>query len=121
MSQYDAAATPMYNAFLNKPDATPYVCRPAQINLMAKNTPKSYGAKQSRQMDFSEPDNLTAKQVDNLNRILWHSVKGAATPYPAPVHRALIAPGGQSVIGSHNARTMGKEREERKGRERDAD
>ena len=83
MSQYDAAATPMYNAFLNTPDATPYVCRPAQIDLMAKNTPKSYGAKQSRRMDFSKPDNLTAKQADSLNRILWHSVKGASTPYPA--------------------------------------
>ena len=110
MSEYDAAATPMYNAFLNKPDTTPYVCRPAQVNLMAKNTPKSYGAKQSSRMDFSKPDQLTAKQVDSLNRILWHSVKGTAAPYPAPVHRALLASSGQSVLGVH---TDGDEEEKR--------
>ena len=98
MSEYDAAATPMYNAFRSKPDTTPYVCRPAQVDLMAKNTPKSYGAKQSSRMDFFGPDHLTAQQVDSLNRILWHSVKGAGTPYPAPVHRALLAMGGQSVL-----------------------
>jgi YVTN family beta-propeller protein len=90
MSQYDAAATPMYNAFTNIPDLTPYKALPAQTDVMAKNTRLAYGAKQSQQMDFSGPDRLTAVQVDQLNRILWHSIKGTKTPYPSPVHRALL-------------------------------
>ena len=65
MSQYDAAATPMYNAFTNKPDLTPYTARPAQADVMAKNARLAYGAKESQRMDFSGPDRLTAVQVDS--------------------------------------------------------
>ena len=45
MSQYDAAATPMYNAFQNKPDFSPYVCLPARTDVMAKNGQTAYGAR----------------------------------------------------------------------------
>ena len=96
MSQYDAAATPMYHSFTNKPDLTPYKALPAQTDVMAKNTRLAYGAKQSQQMDFSGPDRLTAVQVDQLNRILWHSVKGVHSPYPSTVHRALLTASGQT-------------------------
>ncbi len=89
MTQYDAAATPMYSLFSAKADLTPYTALPAQVDLMARNAATAYGAQESKQMDFSEPDRLTAKQVIALNRILWHSIKGAATPYPAPTRRAL--------------------------------
>lgn len=91
MSQYDAAATPMYRSFSSVPNLTPYKALLARVNLQAKNTKLSYGAKESGEMDFSEVDKLTAKQVDALNRILWHSIKGAKTPYPAPTRGALLA------------------------------
>ena len=87
MSQYDAAAPPMYNAFTNKPDFAPYIARPAKINVLEKNAQTALGAKESLAMDFSRPDNLTAVQVDQLNRLLWHSIKGKNVPYPAPVRR----------------------------------
>jgi YVTN family beta-propeller protein len=89
MTQYDAAAVPMYDAFGSKADITPYTALPAQINVMEKNKPTAIGALESSKMDFSAPDKLTAAQVAQLNRILWHTMKGPNTPYPAPSHRSL--------------------------------
>jgi hypothetical protein len=94
MSQYDAATTPMYNAFTSRPDATPYTAVAARIDLQEKNSPAAIGAAQSAGMDFSVPDHLTAEQVDQLNRILWHSVKGVDVRYPGTTRRALLTPAG---------------------------
>jgi YVTN family beta-propeller protein len=90
MSQYDAAATPLYASFTSKPDLTPYTARPARIDLNAKNTQAAYGAKASLALDLSAPDRLTRADEDTLNRVLWHSVKGAKTPYPGIVRRPLF-------------------------------
>jgi hypothetical protein len=65
---------------------------------MEKNGQHAYGARESREMDFSGPDRLTARQVDQLNRILWHSARGSQVPYPSPVRRALLAPSGHAVL-----------------------
>ena len=37
MSQFDAAATPMYNSFQPQPDARPYAAAPAQVDLNERN------------------------------------------------------------------------------------
>ncbi len=100
MSQFDAAATPMYASFTNAPDFTPYLCRPARIDLHAKNPATAYGAKASLALDFSAPDRLTVADEDTLNRVLWHSIKGEGAPYPAPVRRALLRPDGRPVSGA---------------------
>jgi YVTN family beta-propeller protein len=86
LSQYDAAARPMYAAFTDKADLTPYTHEAARIDLEAKNTKKSYGAQRSRRMDFSEYD-----LVDDfeLNEILWRSIKGIEAPIPPTVRRAI--------------------------------
>ena len=90
MSQYDAAATPFYAAFADRADPAPYVARPAEIDLEAKNTPASYGAADSARMDFSDEDRAPMRR---LNEIIWKSVRGADSPMPAPVHRyrALVS------------------------------
>jgi phospholipase C len=84
MSQYDAAATPMYASFAAEPDLTPYNVLPAQIDLNEKNTPKSYGSRASAKMDFDDEDRAP---MHLLNEIIWKSVKGADSPMPPPVHR----------------------------------
>lgn len=86
MSQYDAAATPMYKTFGIKEDLTPYNVRPADVDLNAKNTVRSYGARASSRMDFRDVDRAPAQA---LNQILWKSVKGADSPMPPPVRRYL--------------------------------
>lgn len=91
MTQHDAAAPPMVNTFMAKPDLSGFSALPARIDLMAKNPPQGYGAALSAAMDFSEYDRI---DEDALNRILWHSIKGVDVPYPAPVRRALPTPFG---------------------------
>ena len=86
LSQFDAAATPMFAAFDAEPDTTPYEHEPARINLDAMNTRLSYGADRSMKMDFSEYD-----RVDDfeLNEILWRAIKGPDAPLPPAVRRAI--------------------------------
>jgi hypothetical protein len=84
MSQYDAAATPMYKSLGARVDLTPYSVRPAEVDLNVKNTAKSYAARLSKRMDFSEDDRAPSQL---LNEILWKSIKGADSPMPAPVRR----------------------------------
>jgi YVTN family beta-propeller protein len=86
MTQHDAAARPMFNSFMPKPDLSGFNTLVARIDLNAKNPPNAYGALESSRMDFTAYDRI---DDDRLNRILWHSIKGAHVPYPAPVRRAL--------------------------------
>jgi hypothetical protein len=88
MTQHDAAAAPMINSFMAAPNLAGFTAVPARIDLMAKNPPNAYGAATSARMDFGEYDRI---DEDALNRILWHSIKGADAPYPAPVRRTLAS------------------------------
>ncbi len=89
MSQFDAAARPMVNAFQNKPDLAPYEHAPARVDMKDKNKATAWGAKQSEGFDFTEED-----RVDDLvfNEVIWRSVKGPDSPAPAPVRSAFVKP-----------------------------
>ncbi len=84
MSQFDAAATPLYAAFGDKPDLTPYSAIAPLVDVNAKNLVTAWGAEESAKMNFAEVDRAP---MGRLNEIIWRSVKGADTPMPAPVHR----------------------------------
>jgi YVTN family beta-propeller protein len=88
MTQYDAAAMPMYNAFGDTPDLTPYDKLPAEVDLNVKNTARAYGARESQKMDFDDVDRAP---MYALNEILWKDIKGARSPMPAPVHRYQLS------------------------------
>ncbi len=88
MSQYDAAANPMYASFDEKPDLTPFVHMQPQVDVMEKNTLRAYGARRSMKMDFGDVDEAPMAE---LNEILWKSIKGADSPVPAPMHRVRFA------------------------------
>jgi hypothetical protein len=90
LTQYDAGATPMFNSFRKKPEATPYRVLTPKVDLVAKNTARSPYSKQSARMNFREYD---LAPEDELNRILWHTAKGPDAPYPTPIHRALFTAG----------------------------
>ncbi len=87
MTQYDAGATPMFRAFGRTAKADPYTCLNPGVDLFAKNTPKSPGAKQSAKMNFRDYD---LAPEDELNRILWVAAKGPDVPYPTPIHRTIL-------------------------------
>jgi hypothetical protein len=94
LSQYDAAARPMFNSFTAKPDLTAYTHEPARIDLNVKNTKLAYGADRSNKMDFTEYDRIDDFE---LNEILWHAVMGADAPEPPAVRRAIAF---RSLTGS---------------------
>ncbi|NBU76550.1 MAG: hypothetical protein EBS30_15250, partial [Planctomycetes bacterium] len=86
LSQYDAAARPMFESFTDKPDLTTFTHVPANIDLDAVNKATAYGAARSAKMDFTEYDRIDDFE---LNEILWRHVKGANAPLPPAVRRAI--------------------------------
>jgi len=87
LTQYDAAATPMFNCFSTNAQAYVFSPLTPRVDLAARNTTKSPGAKESARMDFREYDRAPE---DALNRILWAMAKGSDALYPAPIHRAVF-------------------------------
>ncbi len=87
MSQFDAAATPMFHSFQNQPDGRPYVARPAGVDLTERNGRTAWGSDKSRKMNFTKED---AADDLALNEIIWRSVRGAHHPMPAPVRAAFV-------------------------------
>ncbi len=88
MSQYDAAATPMYASLGDAPDLTPFVHVEPTHDLEEKNLATAWGADASEAMDWTEFDRTP---MFALNEIVWKSVKGADSEMPLPRHR--FAPG----------------------------
>jgi hypothetical protein len=79
MSQYDAAATPMANAFMEIPEPSGFTAHQATWDLEERNPPKSVGEDLMDTFDLSRPD---AAPDRAFNEIIWASIKG--TPMPAP-------------------------------------
>ncbi len=88
MTQYDAAATPMYASFTDKPDLAPYRHKKPQVDLDARNTQTAWGARESMEMELDEVDQAP---MFALNEIIWKSVRGADSEMPLPVHRYWFA------------------------------
>ena len=93
MSQFDAAARPMFNAFTETPDLAPYIHRPATADVNEKNLASAWGAQKSLELDLDEED-----RADDLvfNEIIWKSVKGADSVMPPPVRAAFVFPTAKS-------------------------
>ncbi len=87
MSQFDASAMPMAASLTSHPDLTPFIARPANVNLEERNARGALGQVESNTMDFSRED---AAPDDALNRVVWQSVRGADVPMPFPVRSAFV-------------------------------
>ena len=87
MSQYDAAATPMFRSFTSIPNITPFKSLPPNIDLTAKNIKMTASAIKSMQFDFTKED-----RVPDLvfNDVIWKAVKGENAIMPAPKRSAFL-------------------------------
>ncbi|WP_276364471.1 bifunctional YncE family protein/alkaline phosphatase family protein [Daejeonella sp. H1SJ63] len=85
MTQYDAAATPMWRLFTKKPDFTPYNHLPVSVDLNDKNPVNTKLGKLSEKFNWTRED-----AVPDLvfNEILWQGIKGK--PAPSPVRAAFL-------------------------------
>ena len=97
LSQYDAAANPMFGCFEAVTNLAPYARENARISLDEINTRLAYGADRSSKMDFTEYDKIDDFE---LNEILWRSIRGADAPIPSAVRRAIAHRGPGSSGGS---------------------
>ncbi|MBI4905764.1 MAG: bifunctional YncE family protein/alkaline phosphatase family protein [Acidobacteria bacterium] len=79
MTVFDAGAKPMFAAFGNTANTTPYVAEKARIPVDARNPAGTATAARSAKLDFSEADRI---DDDELNDILWVAIKGTEPPTP---------------------------------------
>ncbi|WP_042370748.1 bifunctional YncE family protein/alkaline phosphatase family protein [Streptacidiphilus neutrinimicus] len=96
MNQEDLAAEPMYDAFTDQPDFTPYTFVPNQVSLTATNPKPAQAdnaaakawAQWSAEQDYTHEDMINMQQE---NRDIWYSTNGFTEPYPGD--QSVLLPG----------------------------
>lgn len=87
MSQYDAAATPMWECFTSSRNLTPFVSLDASYDIHEMNTEENAISRLSDSFNLevmdAAPDHL-------FNQVIWKTVKGLESEMPAPVRSAFI-------------------------------
>jgi YVTN family beta-propeller protein len=89
MSQYDAAATPMWECFTAIPDARPFKALPPEYNLHEMNVKVTSISKKSDAFNLAVMDAVPDLE---FSEVIWKAVKGLDSEMPAPVRSAFITP-----------------------------
>ena len=84
LTQFDAAAVPMLNAFTDQPNLRPFDVITPQQSLDETNAATAPLAAASDAQDISQEDRIDEQ---TFNQAIWQSVKGPTSTMPAPVHR----------------------------------
>ena len=87
MNQFDASAMPMWDAFTDDPDFTPFVAVPSNVPLDQMNPAAQALGDALLRRDAFASARMNFRQVDKapedaLNRILWRAMKGTREAYP---------------------------------------
>lgn len=102
MTQFDAAATPMFNSFTAHPDFATYdVTTPPRAVLTEVNTATAPLAAASASQSFREEDQA---DMQLLNAAIWASVKGAGSVMPAPRHSVIGPTAGTGTVAGTGER-----------------
>jgi YVTN family beta-propeller protein len=78
LTQFDASAIPMLNAFTNQPNFSPYDSAKETYSIDTMNGQTAPDTVTSSSMNWSQPD---ANNETTLNHIIWKATKGNK-PYP---------------------------------------
>ncbi|MFN8239404.1 MAG: bifunctional YncE family protein/alkaline phosphatase family protein [Bacteroidales bacterium] len=87
MSQYDAAATPLWRCLEKEPLHQPFEVRSCNVNLDLRNLAENAWQRKSEQMDFTKEDMANDSE---FTEIIWKAVKGLASPCPPAVRAAFF-------------------------------
>ena len=87
MTQYDAAATPMWRCFNKAVDTTGFVALPSNVDLSQKNVVMNQWQRRSESFNFTKEDAIPDLE---FNLVLWNALKGEAIPFPAPRRAAFV-------------------------------
>lgn len=88
MSQYDAAAEPMWRCFSTNLDLTPFTSVPALVDLNEKNKKNTPSARLSETFDLSKEDAIPDLV---FSEVIWKAVKGEGSKMPAPRRSAFLS------------------------------
>jgi len=86
MSQYDAAATPMWRCFTSEANNKPFTSLPSNVDLNDINIAMNEWQRKSEEFDFTMEDRAPDQA---FNEVLWVAVKGEDIPFPA-INRAAF-------------------------------
>ncbi len=89
MSQYDAAAEPMWRCFNKTATHPPFQSTANLLDLNLKNTEETAMSRLSEKFDFSKEDRIPDAQ---FNEVIWAAIHGLNSKCPAPVHAAFFTP-----------------------------
>jgi len=87
MSQYDAAATPLWRSFSSMPDLSPFHSLPANIDLNDMNMAVNEWERKSEKFDFTAEDRVPDNE---FNEVLWKGIKGLNAKVPPPRRAAFV-------------------------------
>jgi YVTN family beta-propeller protein len=87
MSQYDAAAVPMWRCFNSKPDLSSFNAKPLQTDINAKNHVENAWQRKSETFDFTREDRIPDRM---FTEVIWKAVKGENAAVPAPRRAAFV-------------------------------
>lgn len=90
MSQYDAAATPLWRSFAKTADSNRFSAIRPNIDLNEKNNESGELAKKSAAFNFTREDLVPE---DQFNEVLWKSIKGIKATVPPPRRAAFVRTG----------------------------
>ena len=87
MSQYDAAARPLFGCFQARPSLAPYQAKAARVPLDARNTVWNRSAERSSRFNLARED---ATPDRDLTEVVWKAIRGEAATVPAPRRGAFL-------------------------------
>jgi DNA-binding beta-propeller fold protein YncE len=89
MSQYDAAAEPLWRCFNKTADHPSFQSLPNLVDLNQINVAENKMSRLSETFDFSREDRIPDVQ---FNEVIWAAIHGLNSICPAPVHAAFYTP-----------------------------
>jgi len=90
MSQYDAAATPLWRCFTNKANETGFTALKNKVDFNDKNTAMNEWQRRSEKFNLAKEDAVPDLE---FNYVLWHGIKGDQVPFPGPKRAAFYKAG----------------------------
>jgi len=94
MTQYDAAAEPLWRCFNKTAKHPPFKALPNQVDLNLKNIADNKMSRLSETFDFSKEDRVPDAQ---FNEVIWAAIHGLNSVCPAPVHAAFFSKEAEEV------------------------
>lgn len=87
MTQYTAAATPMWRCFSKEVNTSPFLAVAPEWDINEKNVAVNEWQRLSETFDLTKEDAVPDLE---FNRVLWHGIKGSDVPFPGPRRAAFV-------------------------------